>query len=337
MRVAIPGDFAGVKIPATLAQYRKRWPDIRFVATATSFENMVRGLRQGDIDLAVAIASSQPSIEAHHLWMDQAVWVRSDASHLDPGGPVPLVSFGEDCSCRYTAVNALHRVGRECDFVFTSRSIASLEAAVLAGLGIMVLPRSRVPQTALSVWGDAPLPELVAIPAGPFVAGSDRAERDYAYRLDEAAYGEPITRTQGWYDNEKPRMSGVTNAYRIARTPITNRQYAAFIAASGRAAPDVDEATWRSYRLIHPYERTRRHAWRDGQLPEGVADRIIEPAFGEIELDMPGLLLRARLVQPGARDEGRLHRIVARAVGFAFGRRRPWQRWQRGSRGCARR
>ena len=126
MRVAIPGDFAGVKIPATLAQFRKRWPDIRFVATATSFENMLRGLRQGDIDLAVAVANSKPSIEAHHLWIDQAVWVRSDATQIDPSGPVPLVSFCEDCSCRYTAVNALHLVGRECDFVFTSRSIAIL-------------------------------------------------------------------------------------------------------------------------------------------------------------------------------------------------------------------
>src|SRR3979490_2204375 len=142
VRVAIPGDFAGVKIPATLAQFRKRWPDIRFVATATSFENMVRGLRQGDIDLAVAVSNSKPSIEAHHLWIDQAVWVRSEATQLDSGGPVPLVSFGEDCSCRYTAVNALHRVGRDCAFRFTSRSIASLEAAVLAGLGIMVLPRA---------------------------------------------------------------------------------------------------------------------------------------------------------------------------------------------------
>jgi DNA-binding transcriptional LysR family regulator len=169
VRVAIPGDFAGVKIPATLAQFRKRWPDIRFSATATSFENMLRGLRQGDIDLAVAIANSKPSIEAQHLWVDQAVWVRSDATHLDPNGPVPLVSFGEDCSCRYTAVNALHRIGRESDFVFTSRSIASLEAAVLAGLGIMVLPRSRVAQTALSIWEDAPLPELPELYCGIYL------------------------------------------------------------------------------------------------------------------------------------------------------------------------
>jgi DNA-binding transcriptional LysR family regulator len=177
IRVAIPGDFAGVRIPATLAQFRRRWPEIRFKASATSFENMLRGLRQGDLDLCVAIANSKPAIEAQHLWIDQAVWVRSDATQLDPDGVVPLVSFGEDCSCRYTAVNALHRIGRECDFVFTSRSIASLEAAVLAGLGVMVLPRSRVPQTALTIWEDAPLPELPQLYCGIYLreGGDNRA------------------------------------------------------------------------------------------------------------------------------------------------------------------
>jgi DNA-binding transcriptional LysR family regulator len=177
IRVAIPGDFAGVRIPATLAQFRRRWPEIRFKASATTFENMLRGLRQGDLDLCVAIANSKPAIEAQHLWIDQAVWVRSDATQLDPDGVVPLVSFGEDCSCRYTAVSALHRIGRECDFVFTSRSIASLEAAVLAGLGVMVLPRSRVPQTTLTIWEDAPLPELPQLYCGIYLreGGDNRA------------------------------------------------------------------------------------------------------------------------------------------------------------------
>jgi DNA-binding transcriptional LysR family regulator len=177
LRVGIPGDFAGVKIPATLAQFRKRWPDIRFTASATSFENMLRGLRQGDFDLCVAIANRKPTFEAHHLWIDEAVWVRSDATQLDPAGPVPLVSFGEDCSCRSAAVDALNRTGRECDFVFTSRSIASLEAAVLAGLGVMVLPKSRVPQTSLTIWEDAPLPELPQLYCGIYLrdGGDNRA------------------------------------------------------------------------------------------------------------------------------------------------------------------
>ena len=104
------------------------------------------------------------------------MWVRSDATTLDPDGPVPLVSFGEDCSCRYTAVHALHRVGRDCDFVFTARSVRSLEAAVAAGLGVMVLPRSRVAQTSLSIWEDAPLPELPELYCGIFLReGGNRA------------------------------------------------------------------------------------------------------------------------------------------------------------------
>jgi DNA-binding transcriptional LysR family regulator len=75
------------------------------------------------------------------------------------------------------AVNALNRIGRECDFVFTSRSIASLEAAVQAGLGIMVLPKSRVLQTSLTVWEDPPLPELPQLYCGIYLreGGNNRA------------------------------------------------------------------------------------------------------------------------------------------------------------------
>jgi DNA-binding transcriptional LysR family regulator len=60
--------------------------------------------------------------------------------------------------------------------VFTSRSIASLEAAVLAGLGIMVLPRSRALQTSLTVWEDAPLPDLPELYCGIYLReGGNRA------------------------------------------------------------------------------------------------------------------------------------------------------------------
>jgi DNA-binding transcriptional LysR family regulator len=209
IRVAIPGDFAGVKIPATLAQFRKRWPDIRFAVSATSFENMLRGLRQGDLDLAVAITSSKPQIEAHHLWIDQAVWVRSDATQLDADGAVPLVSFGEDCSCRYTAVNALNRVGRECDFVFTSRSIASLEAAVLAGLGTMVLPRNRVAQTSLSIWEDAPLPELPQLYCGIYLRqGGNRAALEELADEIAAVLRPSLQLKQGGSDTAPARASG---------------------------------------------------------------------------------------------------------------------------------
>jgi formylglycine-generating enzyme required for sulfatase activity len=112
---------------------------------------------------------------------------------------------------------------------------------------------------------------LVEIPAGPFIAGSTRAERELAYRLDEAAYGHSVTRRDRWYENESARATSRTGAYAITRTPITNRDYARFVTDTGHRAPDVDPATWRGYGLIHPFARTRRHAWSGGRYPQGRA------------------------------------------------------------------
>ena len=116
---------------------------------------------------------------------------------------------------------------------------------------------------------EVPVPALVEVPAGPFIAGSDAAEREYGYRLDEAAYGHSRTRERGWYDRERRRETRSLAGFLITRTPVTNADYAAFVSATGRRAPDVDPDTWRSYRLIHPYERTRRHAWVAGRPPPG--------------------------------------------------------------------
>ncbi|PIW29884.1 MAG: hypothetical protein COW30_03775 [Rhodospirillales bacterium CG15_BIG_FIL_POST_REV_8_21_14_020_66_15] len=122
---------------------------------------------------------------------------------------------------------------------------------------------------------DVAPPATIGIPAGPFIAGSDAAERERAYRLDEAAYGHSRTREGRWYAGEGPRRTVDLPAFAIMRTPVTNAQYAAFVAATGHPAPDVDARTWAGYGLIHPYARTRRHAWRDGAPPPGRDDHPV--------------------------------------------------------------
>ena len=123
-------------------------------------------------------------------------------------------------------------------------------------------------KTSVLVWAAALLGAFATAPV-------DAAERDYGYRLDEAAYGHDRTRERGWYDDERPRGMFSTGSYTIMRTPVTNAEYAAFVGETGHPAPDVDRETWASYRLPHPYERTRRHAWRDGVPPEGRADHPV--------------------------------------------------------------
>lgn len=115
----------------------------------------------------------------------------------------------------------------------------------------------------------APVPDVVRVPAGSFVSGSDRAEREAAYRLDEAGYGHSYTRKQNWYENEPERSKITLPAFEITRTAITGAQYAAFVAATGHPAPEVDRKTWDGYGLIHPYKRTRKFAWVGGKMPAG--------------------------------------------------------------------
>lgn len=137
---------------------------------------------------------------------------------------------------------------------------------LLCRIALAVLPTTLVAQ---------PAPETVTIPAGAFIHGSTQAEREAAYRLDSVTYGHNRTRELGWYDSEPDQTAVTTDAYEIMRTPVTNRQYTAFVRATGHAPPDVAPRTWVSYGLIHPYGRTRRHAWTGGTFPEGRADHPV--------------------------------------------------------------
>ena len=50
-----------------------------------------------------------------------------------------------------------------------------------------------------------PVPDTVTAPAGQFIQGSDRSEREAAYRHDERAYGHSVTRSGRWYESEFKR------------------------------------------------------------------------------------------------------------------------------------
>ncbi|RED48661.1 formylglycine-generating enzyme family protein [Aestuariispira insulae] len=118
-------------------------------------------------------------------------------------------------------------------------------------------------------------PEAKVIPAGSFMRGSGRAQREAAYHMDEVAYGHSRTRAQQWYENEFPYGPEETGGYVILRHLVTNREYQAFVMDTGHPSPDVTSDTWQGYGLIHPFSRTRRHAWQGQQYPQGRADHPV--------------------------------------------------------------
>ena len=185
IRVGTPSDYVASFLPATLARFRERWPDVRFIVRTGFFDTLVRELRGGNLDVMVGLATTRPR-DARHSWTEEAVWVRGLTTELDLSRPVPLVSYGDPCVFYRLAVQALKKAGLDWEEVFTGPSVASLSSAVVAGLGVMPIIRRRVGDNSLIVWEDAPLPKLPELYNGVYIReGGARAA--YEQLADEIA------------------------------------------------------------------------------------------------------------------------------------------------------
>jgi len=97
----------------------------------------------------------------------------------------------------------------------------------------------------LQIFEPRQLPAFIEIPAGLFLMGTPERELSSLAK----AYGG----TRESYREESPQHTVALAAFAIAKTPVTNTQYAAFVAATGARPP----ITWRGAqppdtRLDHP-------------------------------------------------------------------------------------
>jgi len=112
---------------------------------------------------------------------------------------------------------------------------------------------------------------MVTIPAGQFIAGSTPEERQSAYDDYAASSGHDAAREHHWFDGEEDRhVVARMLAYKIDLMPVTQAEYAEFVAAGLAPAPAIDEAGWRAQKLAQVYAtQVARFVWHDGRPPAG--------------------------------------------------------------------
>jgi len=168
IRVGTPSEYIASILPGILAQFRTRWPDVRFSIRTDFYDPLARDLRAGDIDLMIGL-SMKPPHDARHSRAQEVVWVHSTATRIEHDRPVPLVSYGELCVYHRLAVQALQSAGLHWEDVFTGPSVSSLRSAVDAGLGVMAITRRRAAKAGMLVWENPPLPKLPDLYSGIYV------------------------------------------------------------------------------------------------------------------------------------------------------------------------
>lgn len=179
VRIGATGDFTAAAISRGLSSMRARRPDLRYSVLCDHLDPLLKGLREGELDLVVWVSATAPTQEARYCWNEDLVWVRASAASVPQDGAVQLVSYGEQCLFTRSALSAIGNIGRECEMTFIGSSIAGIGAAVAAGLGVTPLPRNCVDFPGVEIWDDAPLPKLPAVFSGIFIReGGDADDRE---------------------------------------------------------------------------------------------------------------------------------------------------------------
>jgi DNA-binding transcriptional LysR family regulator len=139
VRLGIPEDFAAYRLTKLLATFSRSRPGLRLDVRVDQSTYLRRDLERGELDLALFKRSAGEK-GGIAVWPERVHWVASKTHPIDAEvRSVPLIGFPTGCLYRSRAIHAIESAGRAWHMAYTSSSLAGIQAAVAAGLGLSIL------------------------------------------------------------------------------------------------------------------------------------------------------------------------------------------------------
>ncbi|KAF1052441.1 MAG: HTH-type transcriptional regulator YofA [Stenotrophomonas maltophilia] len=181
LRLGMPEDFASGPLMPLLATFAAQRPRLRLEISSGLSHALLGEYRNGDLDLLLVKQWGADSDCLAH-WPEPLCWLDSRERPAATRDPLPLVAFPMGALYRQEMIHALEAQGRRWRIAYGSASLASLSAAVAAGMGVSLLPLRCVQPEHRQLGveeGFAPIGGLVlALYAQTSLGGSGRALRD---------------------------------------------------------------------------------------------------------------------------------------------------------------
>ena len=130
-------------MPQLLGRFNRLHPGVTMEMRTGLSMDLLPGYEQGELDVVIA-GRGMVFKDGGLLYRDALVWVSAPGFQLRLDRPVPLATLPPHCTHRGISLEALDRAGIPWRFVYVSSSTAGLQAAVLGGLGIAMVPKSAV-------------------------------------------------------------------------------------------------------------------------------------------------------------------------------------------------
>ncbi|MGL9622196.1 LysR family transcriptional regulator [Bradyrhizobium sp. U531] len=145
IRLGIPEDFAAYRLTKLLGAFARSHPGLRLDVRADQSKYLARDLERGELDLALYKREAGAN-GAIAVWPERVHWVTSKSHPIDvvDVASVPLIGFPLGCIYRAGAIHALESAGRAWHTAYTSSSLAGIQAAVAAGMGLSILSEMSI-------------------------------------------------------------------------------------------------------------------------------------------------------------------------------------------------
>lgn len=144
IRLGIPEDFAAYRLAKLLGTFSRSHPSLRLDVRADQSKNLARDLDRGELDLAL-FKREAGAKGAIAVWPERVHWVTSKSHPIDVNAPsLPLIGFPTGCLYRAGAIHALESAGRAWHMSYSSSSLAGIQAAVAAGMGLSILSEMSI-------------------------------------------------------------------------------------------------------------------------------------------------------------------------------------------------
>ena len=145
VRLGTPEDFATLHLPRVLARFAESHPHVSLDVRCDLTLHLLDGFARGEFDLVLVKREPQGADGGSRVWREPLVWASSRRHAVEHQDPVNLVVAPNPCVYRKRAIQSLDAGGRRWRVAYTSPSLAGSQAAVLAGLGVTILPREALP------------------------------------------------------------------------------------------------------------------------------------------------------------------------------------------------
>ncbi len=160
LRIGIIDYFIPELLPSLLSKFRKQYPNIHLEVKTGFGMDLIPLFENGKLDVVVTGKDSYQG-NSRALTQEPLVWVVGKDTEVSlHEDPVHLALLPSPCNFRKFATEGLEQVNRKWEVLFTGTSIANIQAAVQAGMGLSILPAGALKEGIRKAPSHLGLPEL---------------------------------------------------------------------------------------------------------------------------------------------------------------------------------